>query len=72
MSKPDGRRYEGNFKNNKKDGKGEFTWPNGSKYIGEWNNNVQNGQGKYIKEYGIIAEGIWDYGKLMANQRKRN
>jgi hypothetical protein len=32
----DGRRYEGDFKNGKKDGEGNFEWPNGTKYIGSW------------------------------------
>ena len=32
----DGRRYEGDFKNGKKDGEGTFEWPNGIKYIGSW------------------------------------
>jgi hypothetical protein len=34
----DGRRYEGDFKNGKKDGEGTFEWPTGVKYIGSWKN----------------------------------
>ena len=34
----DGRKYEGAFKNGKKDGEGTFQWPNGNKYIGSWKN----------------------------------
>jgi hypothetical protein len=30
----DGRRYEGNYVNDKKEGQGEFYWPDGKKYIG--------------------------------------
>lgn len=30
----DGRRYEGEYENDKKHGKGIFVWPNGSKYDG--------------------------------------
>ena len=32
----DGRKYEGDFKNGKKDGEGTFTWANGTMYIGSW------------------------------------
>lgn len=32
----DGRKYDGDFKNGKKDGEGTFEWPNGNKYIGSW------------------------------------
>lgn len=32
----DGRKYEGDFKNGKKDGEGTFEWPNANKYIGSW------------------------------------
>ena len=35
---PDGRKYEVDFKNGKKDGEGMFEWPNGTKYIGSWRN----------------------------------
>ena len=32
----DGRKYEGDFKNGKKDGEGVFEWANGIRYIGSW------------------------------------
>ena len=35
---PDGRKYEGEDVDDKKDGQGTFTWPDGRKYIGEWKN----------------------------------
>jgi len=35
---PDGKKYDGLFKNDKKDGHGEFTWENGNVYFGEWEN----------------------------------
>ena len=41
----DGRRYEGDFKNGKKDGEGTFEWPTGIKYIGSWINGKQHGTG---------------------------
>ena len=41
----DGRKYEGDFKNGKKDGEGTFEWPNGNKYIGSWKGGLQHGAG---------------------------
>lgn len=35
---PDGRKYEGEYIDDKKDGKGIFYWPDGRKYDGEWKN----------------------------------
>jgi hypothetical protein len=32
----DGRKYEGEWKNNKMHGKGTFTWSDGRKYVGEY------------------------------------
>ena len=34
----DGRRYEGFYIDDKKEGHGVFEWPDGRKYIGNWQN----------------------------------
>ena len=44
----DGRRYEGEYKMNKKHGEGTYTYSDGSKYKGEWCNGLQNGVGYII------------------------
>ena len=44
----DGRRYEGEFKNGKKDGEGNFEWGNGNKYIGSWRGGKQHGIGIWV------------------------
>lgn len=33
---PDGRKYVGDYNDDKKEGHGEFTWPDGRKYDGQW------------------------------------
>ena len=35
---PDGKRYEGQYVNDKKEGLGIFSWPDGRKYDGGWKN----------------------------------
>ena len=62
----DGRRYEGDFKNGKKDGEGTFEWPNGNKYVGSWKNGKQHGIGVWIssEEGGMTKrQGEWVNGK---------
>jgi hypothetical protein len=44
-----GMKYEGEWKNGKRDGQGNLTYSNGSKYTGGWKNNRMHGQG--IKIY---------------------
>jgi hypothetical protein len=43
---PDGRKYEGEYKNDKKEGFGTFTWPNGKIYKGNWKEGKQDGEGE--------------------------
>jgi hypothetical protein len=40
---PDGRRYEGEYLEDKKAGFGTFYWPDGRKYMGQWQNGKQHG-----------------------------
>ena len=47
---PDGRRYEGQYKDDKKDGYGIFEWADGKKYKGQWKNGKQNGEGEFYNE----------------------
>ena len=42
-----GSRYEGNYLNGCKNGKGVYTWSDGSKYDGEWVDNKICGIGVY-------------------------
>ena len=37
---PDGRNYEGDYVEDKKEGQGAFTWPDGRKFDGGWKNGV--------------------------------
>lgn len=62
FSWPDGKKYIGLYKNDKKNGFGIFNWPEHSKaYVGFWKNGKQDG-------YGIIINksknkcGFWENG----------
>ena len=39
----DSRKYEGNWRLGKMNGKGEFIWPDGRKYEGEYYEDYKNG-----------------------------
>src|SRR6516225_8483883 len=55
---PDGRKYVGEYRDNKRNGKGTYTWPDG-KYVGEYRDGKENGRGtltlpdgrKYVGEF---------------------
>jgi hypothetical protein len=56
---PGGNRYEGEYKNNQRNGRGTFTFANGDKYVGQLMDDKLSGQGvltfangnKYVGEY---------------------
>jgi len=59
-SKANGFKYVGDYKNDKKHGKGKYTYPNGDIYNGNWKNGVRHGKGKYsYKEDEGVYEGEW-------------
>lgn len=60
----DGRIYEGQYKNNKKEGFGIFNWPSGARFEGTWVNGKQHGKGKLIIN-GVERKGKWENGRLI-------
>jgi hypothetical protein len=58
----DGRRYVGNYMNDKKDGHGVFTWPDGREYDGEWKDGKQHGTGVFKTAKGDLRCGEWKDG----------
>lgn len=58
MQWPDGSRYEGNWQNMKKHGKGVNTCPNGERYEGLWENDkLIDGQAVTNLDIGARYEG---------------
>ena len=49
---PNGRKYVGESKDNKKHGQGTFTWASGAEYVGEWKKNEMHEQGAYTWQGG--------------------
>ncbi len=51
--------YVGDTLNNKKHGKGTYTWANGDKYVGDYVNDKKTGKGTYYFANGDKYEGDW-------------
>lgn len=54
-----GESYDGYWIENKKEGKGTFTYANGEKYVGEWKKDLQDGYGIYTWPNGDKYDGGW-------------
>ena len=59
----DGRKYEGDYVNDKKEGFGSYLWTDGRKYEGQWINGKQHGRGRYLGVDGSMKFGTWEDGK---------
>jgi len=55
----DGKRYEGEFVNDKRDGKGTFIWKDGRKYEGDWQDGKQHGIGIFTSKDHQVKKGEW-------------
>lgn len=54
--------YEGNYKDDKKDGYGVFRWPSGSWFEGHFKNDYRHGFGIMHWIDGTSYEGQWNNG----------
>jgi len=52
-------RFEGEFKENKKEGVGRIWWSNGDRYVGDWKRDSKDGFGFMLWENGDRYEGHW-------------
>ena len=54
-----GDSYEGEYMNDKKNGKGIYIWKNGSKYEGNFQNDYRHGYGQMRWQDGRTYKGNW-------------
>ena len=60
----DGRKYEGQYKDDKKHGFGIYSWADGRCYEGYWWKGKQHGLGTYfVPKEGKVKYGLWEDGK---------
>jgi len=60
---PTGERYEGEWKDGKRNGQGVMTFPDGRRYEGEYKDDLPNGRGVMTVPTGEKYEGEWKDGK---------
>ncbi|MFB9262913.1 hypothetical protein ACFFWD_06960 [Bradyrhizobium erythrophlei] len=63
----DGDRYEGGFKESKRDGYGVYTWASGARYEGQWQKGERHGFGVEIIPDGTETAGHWQDGRLIGD-----
>ncbi|TPX67720.1 hypothetical protein SpCBS45565_g03604 [Spizellomyces sp. 'palustris'] len=56
-------RYSGEYKDNLRDGQGDFVYPDGSKYRGQFKEGKRHGQGTYVYVNGDTYIGEWQNDK---------
>jgi hypothetical protein len=62
----DGRKYEGHYKDDKKNGFGIYIWADGRTYEGHWVKGKQHGLGMYTMSHeagGERKNGLWEDGR---------
>ena len=59
----DGRKYTGEYKDDKKHGYGEYSWADGRVYSGCWAKGKQHGLGIYQVKDSEKKYGLWEEGK---------
>ncbi len=64
-SYPDGSRYNGQFQNGKREGRGIMTYPNGIQYSGLWKNDKEDGSGILTSPNGNKYVGLWKDGEKL-------
>jgi hypothetical protein len=67
-----GKIYEGQWKDNKMNGKGVFRWPDGRKYEGEFANDKRNGFGILELGDGRVYQGNFKDGLQQGEGRCKN
>jgi hypothetical protein len=71
MKWANGKRFEGNFENDKIHGHGMMESPDGKKYVGNWANDKKHGNGTlYSKDGSIIYSGVWENGKRKLEKKR--
>jgi|ERR1712232_214054 len=59
-----GDKYEGEFVEGKRVGKGTYLAANGARYDGEWSADVLHGRGIYLWPTGDKYDGEWKFNKI--------
>ncbi|KAK8805371.1 hypothetical protein WA158_002027 [Blastocystis sp. Blastoise] len=59
-----GELYIGDYKDDKKNGKGKYIYSDGDYYDGDWIDDLENGRGRYVYNDGDEYDGDWKEGNM--------
>ena len=68
---PSGERFEGEYRDDKINGRGVYTWPSGERFEGEYRDNKRNGRGVLTNANGSVKKGTWKDGEFVSRGRVR-
>ena len=57
---PDGKKYDGDWKEGERVGQGTSTWPDGAQYTGAYKNTKKHGEGTFIWPNGAKYSGNFE------------
>ena len=66
----DGRKYVGEYKDNKRHGQGTYTYANGDKYVGNFLDDKEHGQGTFTFSDGERKTGFYMNGEYIPDMCK--
>ena len=66
----DGRKYVGEYKDNKRHGQGTYTYANGDKYVGNFIDDKEHGQGTFTFSDGERKTGFYMNGEYIPDMCK--
>lgn len=70
MTLSNGNKYVGEFRDDKRNGKGTFTLPNGDKYVSEFRDDEPYGKGTWMFHSGSEQVGEFKNGKFVAQSTR--
>ena len=65
-----GDRYEGEWSEGFRSGRGTMVWADGARYEGEWLDSKPNGEGVYTDAADAVFSGTWSAGCFRDGSRK--
>ena len=66
----DGKKYVGEYKDNKRHGQGTYTYANGDKYVGNYQDGKKHGQGTFTFSDGERKTGFYMNGEYIPDMCK--
>eukprot|EP00298_Acanthocystis_sp_HF-20_P010321 c18798_g1_i1.p1 GENE.c18798_g1_i1~~c18798_g1_i1.p1 ORF type:complete len:307 (+),score=108.57 c18798_g1_i1:16-936(+) len=57
-------KYDGQWKNDQREGEGTLIYEDGSNYVGEWKNDNWHGKGTHTEKNDFIYEGQWENNEM--------